>query len=184
MIPQTPLWAEAATSPAHRVPCLLSPLSWGMGSLSLPLMSVEAFNKINQRVSIKKTPDYQIDITYFGGSWEFLWREIKASSQWYDTAFISHHPKFVYLRVVIVSQLWMVSLNSIVKDCDHHSLSSEATVPGRLNVHVKTASSPAIQMPLSLEKNRDVLLGLTELKMYPMILMLHSYISKHTINFW
>ena len=78
----------------------------------------------------------------------------------------------------------MVSLNSIVKDCDHHSLSSEATVPGRLNVHVKTASSPAIQMPLSLEKNRDVLLGLTELKMHPVILMLHSYISKHTINFW
>ena len=72
----------------------------------------------------------------------------------------------------------MVSLNSIVKDCDHHSLSSEATVPGRLNVHVKTASSPAIQMPLSLEKNRDVPLGLTltKLKMHPVILMPHTYL--------
>ena len=40
--PHTPLLATAATSPAHRVPCLLSPLSCGMGSWSLSLMSVLA----------------------------------------------------------------------------------------------------------------------------------------------
>lgn len=40
--PQKLLNATAATSPAHRVPCLLSPLSWGIGSESLPLMSYDA----------------------------------------------------------------------------------------------------------------------------------------------
>lgn len=40
--PQQLLKATAATSPAHLVPCLLSPLSWGIGSESFPLMSYEA----------------------------------------------------------------------------------------------------------------------------------------------
>uniref|UniRef100_A0A182MS54 Uncharacterized protein n=1 Tax=Anopheles culicifacies TaxID=139723 RepID=A0A182MS54_9DIPT len=40
--PQYWLKATAATSPAQRVPCLLSPLSRGIGSESLPLMSYEA----------------------------------------------------------------------------------------------------------------------------------------------
>ena len=37
--PQNELNATAATSPAHLVPCLLSPLSLGIGSLSLSLIS-------------------------------------------------------------------------------------------------------------------------------------------------
>lgn len=48
--PQKLLNATAATSPAHRVPCLLSPLSCGIGSESLPLMSYEAAGSFSFRV--------------------------------------------------------------------------------------------------------------------------------------
>ena len=47
--PHTRLFAIAATSPAHRVPCLLSPLSRGIGSSSLSFISVDARGSYNQQ---------------------------------------------------------------------------------------------------------------------------------------
>lgn len=48
-IPQYWLNAIAATSPAHLVPCLLSPLSRGIGSSSLSLMSVLALGSCTNK---------------------------------------------------------------------------------------------------------------------------------------